>query len=141
MCNNAIKRLVAAIAVLCVLAGITACAKSETEQNIPAQTQAQSAIPSQQTNTAEAESTSETHAQTNYDRTAQYGATALSDGDSLVGGTYTATGDDESVLEASGTVKATVTGAALNKTAGKASGADDASFTGLNAAIRVYGDA
>lgn len=68
-------------------------------------------------------------------------ATVLKDGDALTGGTYTAQDADQSVLEASGTVKATVTGAVLNKTSGDASSADDSSFTGVNAAVRVYGDA
>lgn len=68
-------------------------------------------------------------------------ATVLKDGDVLTGGTYTAEDADQSVLEASGTVKATVTGAVLNKTSGDSSSADDSSFTGVNAAVRVYGDA
>lgn len=68
-------------------------------------------------------------------------ATSLNDGDELVGGTYAATGDDESALSASGTVKASVTGASIVKSAGSASSADRASFTGVNAAIRVYDSA
>lgn len=68
-------------------------------------------------------------------------AKALTDGEALNGGTYTATGDDESALSASGTVKASVTGTEIIKSAGSASSADGASFTGVNAAVRVYDSA
>ncbi len=67
--------------------------------------------------------------------------TVLKGGDVITGGTYTAEGKDESVLEASGTVVASVTGAVLNKTAGSATSADAASFQGVNAGVRVYGNA
>ena len=76
-----------------------------------------------------------------YDNSAEYTAYVLKDGDSLSGGTYSATGKDESVLEASGNVKASVTGAILKKISGDASSADDSSFKGLNAGVRVYGSA
>ena len=76
-----------------------------------------------------------------YDNSAEYTASVLKDGDSLTGGTYSATGKDESVLEASGNVKASVTGAILKKISGDASSADDSSFKGLNAGVRVYGSA
>lgn len=76
-----------------------------------------------------------------YDRSAQYAATVLSDGETIIGGTYTAEGMDESALEASGTVTATVTGALLQKLDGNASSADGASFRGLNSGVRVYGNA
>lgn len=89
--------------------------------------------------TAETEATEA--AASSYDHSAQYDAAVLSDGDTIVGGTYTATGEDESALEASGSVTATVTGSLLQKTAGNASSADGSSFYGLNAGVRVYGDA
>ncbi len=76
-----------------------------------------------------------------YDNSTQYSAKVLSKGESIVGGTYTATGTDESVLEASGNVKATVLGAILKKASGGASDVDDSSFIGLNAGVRVYGNA
>ena len=76
-----------------------------------------------------------------YDHSIQNNAKALADGETLVGGTYTATGDDESALEASGTVTATVTGALIQKLSGKASSADGSSFYGLNSGVRVYDDA
>ncbi|MBQ8935385.1 MAG: hypothetical protein IJ049_03160, partial [Oscillospiraceae bacterium] len=68
-------------------------------------------------------------------------AAVLSDGEEIIGGTYTAQGNDESVLEASGDVEATVTGAVLQKLDGEASSADASSFQGVNAGVRVYGDA
>lgn len=73
--------------------------------------------------------------------TATASAKALTDGEALTGGTYAAMGDDESALSAYGTVKASVTGASIVKSAGSASSADAASFTGVNAAIRVYDSA
>ena len=76
-----------------------------------------------------------------YDHSTQYEAVVLSDGDTILGGTYTAEGDDESVLEASGSVEANVTGALLQKLSGDASSADASSFRGVNAGVRVYGDA
>ena len=76
-----------------------------------------------------------------YDTSVQYASQILSDGAELIGGTYTAEGTDESVLEASGDVQATVTGAVLKKASGDASSADDSSFRGVNAGVRVYGDA
>ena len=77
----------------------------------------------------------------NYDTSMQYNAAILADGDELLGGTYTAEGDDESVLEAFGTVQASVTGAVLQKLGSSASSADASSFRGVNAGVRVYGSA
>ncbi len=68
-------------------------------------------------------------------------AVTLCDGDAILKGTYTAEQTDESVLEASGSVKAEVTGAMIQKLSGGASSADASSFRGINAAVRVYGDA
>ena len=90
---------------------------------------------------AKAEDAAEVEESVIYDRSAQYDATALSDGDTIIGGTYTAEREDESALEASGNVTATVTGAYLQKLAGNASSADGASFRGLNSGVRVYGHA
>ena len=87
------------------------------------------------------ETTTTVKEKSGYDNSAEYTATVLKDGDSLTGGTYSATGKDESVLEASGNVKASVTGAILKKISGDASSADDSSFKGLNAGVRVYGSA
>jgi len=78
--------------------------------------------------------------ETVYDRSQTYGSVALEDGQSIIGGTYIAEDEDESVLEASGTVKAEVTGALLRKVSGDASSANDSSFKGVNAAVRAYGD-
>ena len=70
-----------------------------------------------------------------------HSALTLSDGDVILGGTYTAEEEDESVLEASGFVEASVTGAVLQKLSGSASSADASSFRGVNAAVRAYGNA
>ena len=124
---------------LCLLLGLCACGGTSVMQ-----TDVEKETTSSPTAEQTSESTiitTETADDITYDTSAQYNAAILQNGDNISGGVYTATGDDESVLEASGTVNATVTGAVLNKTAGKASGADDASFTGLNAAVRVYGNA
>lgn len=92
---------------------------------------------------AEAPSESESGVVQNdtYDRSAQYDAVVLWDGDAIVGGVYTAIGEDESAMEASGNVTASVTGSLLQKLSGKASSADGSSFYGLNAAVRVCDDA
>ena len=68
-------------------------------------------------------------------------AMPLSDGQALTGGAYTATGENESAIDVSGNVNASITDVTIAKTNGKASSADDASFRGLNAAVRVYDQA
>ena len=70
-----------------------------------------------------------------------HSALTLSDGDTILCGTYTAEGENESVLEASSSVEASVTGAVLQKLSGSASSADASSFRGVNAAVRAYGNA
>ena len=76
-----------------------------------------------------------------YDTSAEHSATVMKNGDDLVGGAYTATGTDESAIEASGNVKASVTGAIIKKSSGKASSVDDSNFKGVNSGVRVYGNA
>ncbi len=76
-----------------------------------------------------------------YDRSSKNGAVLLSGEEDLVGGTYIAIGNDESVVDVSGVADASVTGALLQKISGNASSADGASFYGLNSAVRVYDDA
>ena len=68
-------------------------------------------------------------------------AYSLSDGESLSGGTYNAENEDESAIGAGGSVTASISGAAINKTAGDATSADSSSFEGVNAAVRVYDSA
>ncbi len=68
-------------------------------------------------------------------------AATISDGSVLEGGTYTATQTDESAVDVSGTAKASLTKAEIEKTGGDASSADDSSFKGVNAAVRVYDSA
>lgn len=75
-----------------------------------------------------------------YDNSQQFTSVVLQDGDSVTGGTYTATGTDESVFEASDNVKAEITGSVINKESGDASSADASSFRGVNAAVRAYGN-
>ena len=57
------------------------------------------------------------------------------------GTVYTATGDDESALDVSGTEQLELTGVTVQKTDGNASSADAASFRGVNSAVRVYDSA
>lgn len=57
------------------------------------------------------------------------------------GAVYTATQDDESALDISGTEQVTLAGVTVRKTGGNASSADAASFRGVNSAIRVYDSA
>ena len=100
--------------------------------------------PSGKKNSSEAsgkKSNSKSSETTSYDTSVQNAATVLSDGDALTGGTYTATETDESAIEASGSVTATVTGAVIDKASGDASSADASSFQGVNAGVRVYGNA
>jgi len=143
MKHRSFQRLCAVGVVISLLMGFTACAEHKSASDFSAEAgQSDSEQITDATQTEYATQTEET-APTGiaYDRTAQYGAATLADGDSLTGGTYTATGANESVLEASGTVKASVAGALLKKTGGDATGAENASFTGVNAAVRVYGNA
>ena len=51
---------------------------------------------------------------------------------------YTATQNDQSAIDVSGTQNMTITGATIQKTGGNASSADAASFRGVNSAVRVY---
>ncbi len=54
---------------------------------------------------------------------------------------YTATENDQSAVDVSGTQNLTITDALIQKTAGEASSADASSFRGVNAAVRVYDQA
>ncbi|MCR4834661.1 MAG: hypothetical protein K5900_13960 [Butyrivibrio sp.] len=68
-------------------------------------------------------------------------AYTLSDGEEIEGGTYTAENEDESAIGAADDTVATITGATINKISGDATSADTSSFEGVNAAVRVYGNA
>ena len=57
------------------------------------------------------------------------------------GTVYTATKNDESAIDVSGTENVVITDATILKTDGSASSADTASFRGVNSAIRVYDQA
>lgn len=89
----------------------------------------------------EANITPETTGDAVYDQSEEHDAVVLQTGSSLVGGTYIASGEDESAASAGGSVTATVTGARICKTGGDASSNNDASFKGVNAAVRVYDSA
>lgn len=138
------------ITILLIAALLTGCAAnsqaqadgktSKAEETTAAQRGAASKA-AEESSAASESQTDEAEPNASYDRSTQNDAIALSDGDALVGGTYTATGEDESAIEASGTVTASVTGASLQKLNGDASSADGSSFYGLNAGVRVYDSA
>ena len=52
----------------------------------------------------------------------------LNEGDTIEGGTFTATEDDESAVEANGETEASMTGSVIQKTGGTASSAGKSSF-------------
>ena len=65
----------------------------------------------------------------------------LSDGDEVSGESFTATEADESAVDVSGNITASIKDSTIAKTSGDATSADDSSFKGVNAAVRVYGNA
>ena len=65
-------------------------------------------------------------------------AATIYDGDVLSAETLIASGDNESAINVSGTAKADVSGATIQKKAGSASSVDTAGFCGVNSAVRVY---
>ena len=65
----------------------------------------------------------------------------LSDGDEVSGESYTATEADESAVDVSGDITASINDSTIQKISGDATSADDSSFKGVNAAVRVYGNA
>ncbi len=100
--------------------------------------QTEEVLPKQEETITEETSEAET---SSYDVSEQYDSLILKDGDDISGGTYTADEEDESVLEISGTNTAEVSGSLLKKVSGDASSANDSSFKGINAAVRVYDSA
>lgn len=68
-------------------------------------------------------------------------SSTLQDGDEITGETYTATESDESAVYVSGDITASISGSTIQKSSGDATSADDSSFYGVNAAVRVYGNA
>jgi len=69
------------------------------------------------------------------------GAYTLSAGETLTGGSYASTNDDENAIRAEGDVTATLEDVTIEKTAGSASSNDASSFYGLNAAILALDNA
>ncbi len=65
----------------------------------------------------------------------------LNDGDEVSGEAYTSTEADESAVDISGNITATINNSTIQKISGDATSADDSSFKGINAAVRVYGNA
>ena len=116
-----ISKLLAFLMAAVLVFGLAACGNSEVNNST-----------STNTTTEQTETTADSGV---------YDAMILQNGDTIIGGTYTAVNKDESVLEASGDVHASVTGATLIKASGDASSADDSSFRGVNAGVRVYGNA
>lgn len=68
-------------------------------------------------------------------------SSTLQDGDEITGETYTATESDESPVDVYGDITASISGSTIQKSSGDATSADDSSFYGVNAAVRVYGNA
>ena len=124
--TNHLKRIASILLCVSLLSGAVGCTNTDSASS---------------NDTAAVSQSGSTKETASYDTSAQYEATVLKDGDSITGGTYSATGNDESALEASGSVNATVTGAVIQKTAGNASSAGAASFRGVNSGVRVYGNA
>ena len=65
----------------------------------------------------------------------------LNDGDEVSGEVFTATESDESAVDVSGNITAAIKDSTIQKISGDATSADDSSFKGVNAAVRVYGNA
>ncbi len=61
--------------------------------------------------------------------------------ETATGEIYSATEEDESAIDISGSDNVEITGATVSKDSGDATSADDSSFKGVNAAVRVYDEA
>ena len=68
-------------------------------------------------------------------------SSTLQNGDEITGATYTAIESDESAVDVSGDITASISGSTIRKSSGDATSADASSFYGVNAAVRVYGNA
>ena len=123
------KQISLGICAMAMMCGCTATAKDTlTEKNIEEPAVEETSEPAAET---EPETVS-------YDQFETREAAALSSDEEIIGGTYTADETDESVMELTDGASVSVTGALLKKVSGEASDVDDASFKGLNAAVRVY---
>lgn len=148
MTGTALKRRIV-IAVLAAMGlSITACGESNMTSSGPKKSTTSDVVSSEKasdtTSAAIQEANVENTASENttvYDTAMQYDSMVLQDGDEILGGTYSATGTDVSVFEASGNTRASVNGANIIKASGDASSADDSSFKGVNSGVRVYGNA
>lgn len=124
------KQISLGICTMAMMCGCsTAAADTLTEQNM------------EETATADeaSEAVVETETETvSYDQSETHEAAALSSDEEIIGGTYTADETNESVMDITDGASVSITGSLLEKVSGEASDVDDASFNGLNAAVRVY---
>lgn len=134
------KIVITFISILSILICFSACGKGKPDGTHDTTTAALQ-VQTQQTETRQTKEPETDSTAKNYDISAVHTALILQDDAQITGGTYIATGTDESVLEAVGSVNAEVSGAVLQKTGGDASGADASSFYGINAAVRASGSA
>ena len=94
----------AALIFLLLILILSACACGKADEDIPEKSSSSTVletVPQEPEVTTDAPST-EADTTVSYDTSAEYSATVIKNGDALTGGTYTATGVDESALEASG---------------------------------------
>ena len=106
--------------------------------NVQAQNETETAVTEE---TAVNEEISETVSEEEtaaYDTSVIHEAAVINADEEITGGTYIADETDESVLDVSGGASVSVSGSLIQKASGDASSADDSSFKGVNAAVRVY---
>ncbi len=126
-----LKQLSLGIYAMAMMCGCTAAAADTlTEKNIE-----KTAVEAEETAEAVVKTEPET---VSYDQSETHEAVALGSDEEIIGGTYTADETDESVMDITDGASVSITGALLEKVSGEASDVDDASFKGLNAAVRVY---
>ena len=124
------KQISLGICAMAMMCGCTATAADTlTEKNIEE--------PAVAEETAEAVVETETET-VSYDQSETHEAAALSSDEEIIGGAYTADETDESVMDITDGASVSIIGSLLEKVSGEASDVDDASFKGLNAAVRVY---
>ena len=116
---------------ICAMAMMCGCSTAEADtKNIE-----ETAVAAEETAEAVVETETET---VSYDQSETHDAVVLNSDEEIIGGTYTADETDESVMEITDGASVSITGALLEKVSGEALDVDDASFKGLNAAVRVY---
>ncbi len=131
------RQMITCVCACMLITGCAADTASVTEETAAAAAVSETAVPEE---TAEAEQTAEAEEVKEYDHSEITEAYEMADGDDLTGGTYTSNADRQSAVEASGSVNASLTGALIQKTDGTAD-SDEASFQGINSAVRAYDNA